>query len=146
MSDAPADLLVLGTRVLAAQPFSGLVGARLVRLVPGEAEIEVEVRDDLRQQHGHVHGGVIAYLADNAITFAAGSVLGDAVTAQVSVSYVRPGGGETLRARARVVHAGRTLAIATCEVVAIEGGEERLVAVAQGTVARVGVPTEREAR
>lgn len=70
-------LLALGRRVLASQPFSVLVGAELLSFGEGHAQIEVPVRDELRQQHGIVRGGVVSYAADNAIAFAAGSVLGE---------------------------------------------------------------------
>ena len=138
MDPSSDSLLATGERVLQSQPFSVLLGARLVRLAPGEAEIEIPVRPELLQQHGFVHGGVVAYLADNTLTFAGGSVWGDAVTAEVKVNYLRPGAGEVLRAVAHVAHAGRTLAVATCEVFSLTGDERVLVAVAQGTLARVG--------
>src|SRR5215211_1100107 len=66
----------LARAALASQPFSVLLGSRLVEFDPEGATLELEVRNDLRQQHGFVHGGVISYLVDNAVTFAAGAVLG----------------------------------------------------------------------
>ncbi|MEV0431036.1 PaaI family thioesterase, partial [Micromonospora sp. NPDC050495] len=94
-------------------------------------------RDDLLQHDGYLHGGVLSYAADNAITFAAGSVLGPAVlTSGLTVSYLRPAAqGRTLRARATVVHAGRRQAVCRCDLLAIDGDEPgTLCAVAQGTV------------
>jgi uncharacterized protein (TIGR00369 family) len=73
-----SDLFEFGKGVLADQPFSRLLGSELTRLDPGQAEIVLCVRDDFRQQHGFVHGGVISYLADNCLTFAGGSILGNA--------------------------------------------------------------------
>lgn len=121
--------------VLDAQPFSVLLGARITVFGGGEAVIEVDSRPDLEQQNGHLHGGVLAYAADNAITFAAGTVLGPAVlTGGVNIEYLRPARGRTLRARARVQHAGRRRAICTCELTMIGPDEKSgLCAIAQGT-------------
>ncbi|MEU0371407.1 PaaI family thioesterase [Streptomyces sp. NPDC006283] len=123
-------------KVLDSQPFSRLVGARIAAFGGGEAVLEVAVRDELRQQNGFLHGGVIAYAADNAITFAAGSTLGPAVlTGGFSVQYVRPATGRALVARAAVVHSGRRQAVVRCDLFAVgSDGDETLCAVAQGTV------------
>lgn len=81
MTPLPAEtnFLDLARQVLDAQPFSRLVGARVTACQDGHAELEIDVRPDLLQQYGLVHGGVYAYLADNVIAFAAGSVLGPSV-------------------------------------------------------------------
>lgn len=71
MTDVPS--LQFAQAMLSAQPFSVLVGARLTALGAGEAKPELDVRDELRQQDGFLHGGVLSYAVDNAITFAAGA-------------------------------------------------------------------------
>jgi uncharacterized protein (TIGR00369 family) len=136
----------VGQQALESQPFSALIGARLAGLSEGEAVIEVPIRDELLQQNGYVHGGVVSYAADNALTFAGGSVLGPAVlTSEYKINYLRPASGQTLVARASVVHAGKRQAVCRCDVFAVgAGGGETFCAAAQGTVA--SVPTPREAR
>ncbi|GGS43729.1 PaaI family thioesterase [Actinokineospora fastidiosa] len=131
--------LSLAQDVLAAQPFSRLLGARMVSFGDGEAVLELDVRDDLRQQHGFVHGGVLSYLADNALTFAAGAAAGaNLVTSGLSIDYLRPATGRTLRAHARVVRAGRTRVVCRCDISTVDdAGTETLCAVAQGTIAVV---------
>jgi len=107
----------LARSVLAAQPFSALLGAEVVSFGDGVAELRLPIRDELRQQHGLVPGGVLAYLVDNAVTFAAGSVLGaDIVTASLAVDYLRPARDGELRARAWVVHRSRSQAVVRCDV------------------------------
>lgn len=129
------DLFEFGKKALAAQPFSVLVGAELLAFTPGRAELKVAITDRLKQQYGFVHGGVLAYLADNVLTFAGGSVLGPAVVmSEFKINYLRPGLGEALIARADVVHAGRTQAVCRCEIFVLKGKEERLCAAAQGTI------------
>ncbi|MEV5971588.1 PaaI family thioesterase [Streptomyces sp. NPDC051921] len=130
----------LARKVLDAQPFSRLLGARITAFGEGAATLELDVREEHRQQNGYVHGGVLSYAADNALTFAAGAALGPAVlTAGFSIQYVRPAVGVVLRARACVVHAGRRQAVVRCDVLTVDAeGVETLCAVAQGTVLNSG--------
>ncbi|MEU1890183.1 PaaI family thioesterase [Streptomyces pristinaespiralis] len=127
-------------KALDSQPFSRLLGARLTAFGDGEAVLEVDVREELHQQNGYLHGGVLAYAADNSITFAAGTTLGPAVlTGGFSVQYVRPAVGRTLLARAAVVHSGRRQAVVRCDLFTVGAdGQEILCAVAQGTVLSAG--------
>ena len=126
--------------ILERQPFSRKLGTQLAAFSPGHAELVLPIVDDLRQQHGFVHGGVISYLADNALTFAGGSVLGDSVTVEFKVNYLRPAQGNgRLRAIAEVVGSGKTQAVVRCEVyVETEEGERVLCAAAQGTIRKAG--------
>ncbi|KXP00808.1 PaaI family thioesterase [Tsukamurella pseudospumae] len=123
--------------ILAAQPFNDLVGARITRFGEGEAELVLDIEDRHRQQFGVAHGGVLAYLADNVLTFAAGSVLGaDVLTGGMDVSYLRAARSGRLRARASVVHRARSHAVVTVEIRNENGGSgaAALCAIARGTV------------
>lgn len=135
----PADLLTHGREVLARQPFSALLEASLDELAPGHAELSLGLRPQLQQQDGFVHGGVLAYLADNALTYAGGSVLGAVLTAEFKINYLRPArDAERLVAVATVVGSGRTQAVCRCDVFLLRGGERVLCAAAQGTIRKVG--------
>lgn len=132
------DWLALGQRVLAGQPFSHWLGTQLTAFAEGSVELALDMRPEFRQQHGFVHGGVVGYLADNALTFAAGSVLGENVlTAEYKLNYVRPAAGDRLVARAMVIGRGQSLAVCRCEVFVVQDGQEKLCAAAQGTIMRV---------
>jgi uncharacterized protein (TIGR00369 family) len=124
-------------RTLAAQPFSVLLGARLVAFGENSATLELDVRDELRQQNGFLHGGVLSYAADNTLTFAAGTVVGARVlTAGFTIDYLRPAQGALLRAHAQVVRAGRSRVVCRCDLIMVrDDGTETLCAVAQGTIA-----------
>lgn len=129
--------LELGKAVLAAQPFSRLLGAELVEFSVDRTEILLDVRDDFRQPSGFVHGGVLSYLADNALTFAGGARLdGQVVTSELKLNYVRPATGSRLIARANTVSAGRMQAVTRCEIYSVENGVERLCVAGQGTIVR----------
>jgi uncharacterized protein (TIGR00369 family) len=132
MSD---DLLAFGRRVLAQQPFSALLGARLDTLEPGTAQLSVPLGPHLLQQDGFVHGGVLSYLADNALTYAGGSVLGNVLTSEFKINYIRPAvGAERLVAVATVVGSGKTQAVCRCDLFLQRGPERKLCAAAQGTI------------
>jgi uncharacterized protein (TIGR00369 family) len=118
-----------------AQPFSRLLGAELISADVGSVELRLRNRGEIQQQHGFVHGGVVSYLADNALTFAGGLALGgDALTAEFKINYAKPAVGEALVARASAVITTRRHAVCRCEVSAVNGPTERLVALAQGTI------------
>jgi uncharacterized protein (TIGR00369 family) len=124
--------------VLASQPFSALLGARLDSIEPGRVQLSLPIKAEILQQHGFVHGGAIAYLADNALTLAGGIVLGDSLTAEFKINYVRPAiGPGTLVAEASSVAAGKTQAVCRCDIYVSCEGERKLCAVAQGTIRKI---------
>ncbi|MFF0339374.1 PaaI family thioesterase [Kribbella sp. NPDC004875] len=136
-----ADLtLEMAQKLLATQPFSVVLGARVTAFGDGGATLELDIRPDLLQQNGFLHGGVLSYAADNALTFAGGTALGpEVLTGGFTISYLRPARGVLLRAVAKVVYAGRRQATCTCELTTIdETGAGALCALAQGTVIAVG--------
>jgi uncharacterized protein (TIGR00369 family) len=132
------DILRLGQQAMEAQPFSRLLGATLTAFSAGYAELTIPIRPDLLQQHGFVHGGVLSYAADNALTFAGGSVLGpDILTSEYKINYLRPAQGERLIARATVIYAGARQAVCRCDVWVVKASEEVLCATAQGTIVTI---------
>ena len=129
----------LGKKALKSQPFSRHLGAELVTFEKGRAVIALQVRPEFLQQHGFVHGGIVSYLIDNALTFAGGSVLGpNVVTAEYKVNYLKPARGQRLVATAQVETAGSRLAVCRCEVIATDGEKEFRCAVGLGTIALLG--------
>lgn len=132
MSD---DLTAIGQQILASQPFSQLLKAHISEFRQGYAELRLKINPELTQQFGFVHGGVLSYAADNAITFAGGSVLGlEVVTAEYKINYVKPAQGQELIARASVLSSGSRQAVCQCLVYCQDEQHETLVAVAQGTI------------
>lgn len=121
--------------ILARQPFSRALGARIVHVETGRVDFRLDLRPDHHQQHGFAHGGVIATLADNAISFAAGTVIGDLVTVEFKLNYLRPGVGESLIARGVVLSHSPRQAVCRADIHAVSQGTEKLIAAAQGTLA-----------
>ena len=130
------ELQRIGQSALDHQPFSRHLGTELLALEQGRAVLALTIRPEFLQQHGFVHGGIVSYLIDNALTFAGGSVLGENVlTVEFKVNYIRPARGERLVATAVVEGSGARLAVCRCEVIMTEGGKESRCAVGQGTIA-----------
>lgn len=135
----PELFLQMGRDVLAQQPFSLLLGAELTHLKPGEVELQLVLKDELKQQHGFAHGGVVSYLADNALTYAGGTAMRvPVVTSEYKINYLKPATGERLVARAKAIGIGKNQAVCRCEVYTVLGHEETLCALAQGTITKMG--------
>lgn len=109
------NLLIVGKQTLAAQPFSRLLGAELTRFSIERVEIAVPVTDEMKQQNNFVHGGVISYAVDNALTFAGGAALGAAVLpSEYKINRLKAAAGEKLIARGRILRAGKNQAVCRC--------------------------------
>jgi uncharacterized protein (TIGR00369 family) len=138
MSVSPEVFLAMGRDVLAKQPFSVLLGAELAALSPGQVDLQLALRPEHLQQNGFAHGGVVSYLADNALTYAGGTAMQvPVVTSEFKINYVRPAVGERLIARASAEAVSKTQAVCRCEVFAVKDGAEKLCALAQGTIVRL---------
>lgn len=118
-------------------PFAKLIGMRLVRIEPNEAVIELEMRDDLRQPSGVLHGGVTATLIDTAMAFAVRTYLDDTeptATIDLTVHYLRPMVAGRASCTARVVRPGKRIFTVSADVVNEEG---KLIATGLSTYTRI---------
>ncbi len=116
-----------------------LMGARLSRVGPGEVAITLPYREDLTQQNGYLHAGVIAAIADSACGYAAHTLMpagSEVLSVEFKVNLLRPAAGEEFVAEAKVVKAGRTLTVTRCDVYARAAGESSMVATMVGTMIR----------
>ena len=118
-------------------PFAQLIGMRLVRLELDEATISVEMRDDLRQPSGVLHGGVTATLIDTAMAFAVRTRLeptAATATIDLTVHYLRPLTEGHAVCTAKVVRAGKRIFTVSAEV---ENAAGKLIATGLSTYTRV---------
>ena len=54
-------------QIMEIQPFTRWTGVELVRVERGFVETRLKPRkEDMTQHHGFLHGGLVAFLADNA--------------------------------------------------------------------------------
>ena len=122
---------------LGRQSFMTRLGVDLTHLAPGAVHLAFAVRDDLLQQHGAVHAGVLASVMDSAAGYAAFTLMptgSDVVSVEFKVNLLEPARGERIEARARVVRSGRTLSAVDAEAWAQGEDGERLVATFSGTM------------
>jgi uncharacterized protein (TIGR00369 family) len=107
------------------QKVMGLIGATLGRVVPGRIEIALPFRDDLTQQHGFFHAGIVGTIADSAGGYAAYSLMpagSSVLSVEYKLSLLAPADGERLLASGQVVRPGRTLTVCDLEVVVFKAG------------------------
>ncbi len=112
-------------------------GARLVRVAPGEVEIELDFREELTQQHGYLHAGVVAAVVDSACGYAALSLApagAEVLSIEFKLNLLSPAAGAGFAARARVVRAGRSVTVCSGDLYARGEGGEKLVATMLGTM------------
>ena len=118
-------------------PFAQLIGMKLVGLKIDEAQISIEMRDDLRQPSGVLHGGVTATLIDTAMAFAVRTRLPmDEATATIdlTVHYLRPHLSGTFICTAKNVRAGKRIFTVSADV---ENEEGKLIATALSTYTKL---------
>lgn len=117
------------------------LGARLLRVADGEVEIEMPWSEAIQQQHGFVHAGAIATIADSACGYACLTRMpeGSAVLSiEFKINLLSPAVGDRFVARGRVVRVGRTIGVATAEVVGHSATRpDACVAMMQATMMRV---------
>ncbi len=115
-------------------------GARLLRVAAGEVEIEMPFREDLTQQHGYLHAGVVTAVVDSACGYAAMSLSppgAEVLSVEFKINLLSPAAGELLIARARVVRAGRNVTVCAGDGVMRAAGREKTVATMLGTMMTV---------
>ena len=113
------------------------IGAQLEEVVAGRVSIRLPFRDDLTQQHGFLHAGTIAAVADSACGYAALTLMppeAAVLSIEFKVNMLAPAKGESIVARAEVIRPGRNIMVCRADVHALFEGKEKLVAAMQGTM------------
>jgi uncharacterized protein (TIGR00369 family) len=121
----------------AKQSVMNLIGAELVKVLPGEVEIIIPFRDDLAQQHGFMHGGIITTIVDSACGYAALSLMptdASVLTVEFKVNFLSPAKGERFIARGKVVKLGQTIIVTSGEVFSLNENTQKLVALMTATM------------
>jgi uncharacterized protein (TIGR00369 family) len=128
------------TDSFARQKIMGLLGAKLGKVKAGRVEIELPRRDDLVQQHGFLHAGVLGTIADSAGGYAGYTLMppnASVLTIEYKLHLLRPAVGERFLARGTVKRAGRNITITEMEVEAVEGRKRTLCAWGTQTLMQV---------
>lgn len=116
------------------------IGARLLRVAPGEVEVELPYRADLTQQHGFLHAGIVTTVLDSAAGYAAFTLMpaeAGVLSIEFKTNLLAPARGEALIARARVIRAGRTVTVCHADAFMRDAARETHVATLVGTMMTV---------
>jgi len=115
-----------------------LLGAEMTEVKAGMVEIVLPFREELTQQHGFIHAGMITAIVDSACGYAALSLMPPGVgvlTIEFKVNLLNPAAGERFIARGQVVKPGRTIMVCTGQVIAEHAdGSQQTVALMQTTM------------
>lgn len=117
-------------------PFGELIGLVFTGYGDGKSRCEVQVREELFNPHGVLHGGVLYSMADTGMGGALYSLLGAGelcATVEIKIAYLAAVSSGTLVCETRVVERRARLAILESEIVNRLPDGERLVAKALGT-------------
>ena len=137
MADAPSFDPGRIRRSFAKQRVMATIGATLAHVAPGEVHIEMPPAPALTQQHGYLHAGIIATIADSACGYAALSLMPDdaaVLSIEFKTNLLAPADGERFIARGRVIKPGRTIMVCDATVHAVHEDGEKLVATMTGTM------------
>ena len=102
----------------ARQKVMHTIGATIVSIEPGIVEIEMPVRDDLTQQDGYLHAGIVTTLLDSACGYAAYTLMAadtSVLSVEFKVNLLAPANGRLLKVHAEVKRPGRTLTVCSAD-------------------------------
>ena len=121
----------------ARQSAMATIGASLVRVEPGETEIQLPWAAHLTQQHGFLHGGIIGAALDSACGYAASTLMPADVgvlSIEYKVNFVAPARGQRFRMVGTVVKPGRTISVVEGRAYALDDAREKLIATMSATM------------
>ncbi|EHL23147.1 phenylacetic acid degradation-like protein [Acidovorax sp. NO-1] len=140
-SPSPTASLAALQAFVQAMPMARTLGLRFVHAEAGRVEVEIPVSEAFSFRPGQLQATAVFAVADFAAVAAAGTVLPPGwtnATVDATVKLVAPARGACLRARGRVVDAGRLLTVCAADVVAVDGnGQETLCATLLATARNI---------
>jgi uncharacterized protein (TIGR00369 family) len=116
------------------------LGATIERVHPGEVDIHLPITPGITQQHGYVHAGAMASIADSSCGYAAATLTPadtNVLAVEFKINLMAPATGDKLIARGRVIRAGRTLTVCQSDIVSVGASGEKLVAILTATIMNV---------
>lgn len=141
MTEALAPHLSLMQQAVMKMPMARTLGLRFLRVAPGEVDLEIPVAEPFTFRPGQLQATPVFAIADFAAVGAAGTLLpvGWAnATIDATLKLVGPARGRALRARGRVIDAGKLLTVCAAEVFAVaDNGDETLCATLLATARNI---------
>lgn len=114
----------IGKKLEGAPPFTQWLDGRIVSCDPGEIEMTFEVRPEMANPTGLLHGGMQAAIMDDLIGMTSATLgeEGFMLSIDLHVNFLgKIPVGQTVKARARILRSGKRIAHAVCEIVDEEG-------------------------
>ena len=121
----------------ASVAYAKFLGLELGEVKDGEVSIHLDVRAELKQNQGVVHGGAIASLIDTASAFAVLTQIDleeRVTTTDLTIHYLRPVTTGRMTAKARILRGGQRLYVLSIEV---SGDSNLLIATAVTTYIKI---------
>ena len=128
-------------RMVLSMPMARTLGLAFTRSAPGEVELEIPVQEAFTFRPGQLQATPVFAIADFAAVAAAGTLLAPGwinATVDATLKLLAPAKGRALRARGRVIDAGKLLTVCAADVYAVaDTGEETLCATLLGTARNI---------
>lgn len=114
--------------------YYALLGMRVLELEEGKSRLAMDIRKDLFNAGGIVHGGALASLADASIAVALATTVDHRKermsTVEMKINYLSPVRGGAVTCTGKVIQRGRSIAVGEA---CVFDGEEKMVAKATAT-------------
>lgn len=121
----------------ARQGAMATLGAQLVLVEPGRVAIELPWTAGLSQQHGFLHGGIVAAVLDSACGYAGFTLMPEGtgvLSIEFKINFLAPAKGRRFRMVGQVIKPGRTVTVTEGRAYAIDEGCEKLIATMGATL------------
>ena len=120
-----------------AQAFMGTIGAQLDSVEVGKVIISLELKPNMKQQHGFGHAGVTFSIGDSAAGYAALTTMKqnqEVLTSEMKIHLLAPADGKILKAVGKVLKSGKRLIVVQSNIYSHHGKRNKLVATMLGTM------------
>ena len=127
----------------AAQSAMKSLQIQLLSLKPGGVSMQLNKSDNLLQQQGFMHGGVLTAGLDSACGFAALTLSAPSVevlSIEFKTSFFRPVTTDKVQVIGRVIKAGKKVSFCEAEAFSLKGEDQILLAKMSSSVAMVDMP------
>lgn len=116
--------------------FSKWLGIEVLDIREGYSKIKMEIRQEMINGFGILHGGITFSLADSAFAFACNNRNNLSVALDTSINFMKPGHvGDILTAEAKELHNGKSTGLYQ---ISIFNQNDHLIALFKGTCFRTG--------
>ena len=128
------------TESFALQSIMSTIGASLTSCEPGHVQITLPYDPKLCQQHGFIHGGIVATILDSACGYAAFSLMpedAEVLSIEFKTNLLAPAKGDAFHAIGKVVKSGRTISVAEASLYAVDNEQQKIIATMHCTLMSV---------